>query len=386
MPFLPQCMGAHGVNDMLILCVVCQKYLDKYGYLNCRSASQTHEKDGTTAASQHRRNTGAPSHNKHPPPPPLPPPVIRPNCTDYDIKEALRTLQEAFQLSPTGRLDDATRSTMNKGRCGNSDNLRHLPLNGSTAAAAAAADANDQHKGRMRLKHRRTVFGGGKRKPKNGTKNGRVTRASVSHIEHAIVEDELGGGGSKSTAVSSNGHRQNYHRRRFARSVVFDPEEGLSGNPLRRRMHMLRDIASRIRTSAAASSPRRNSTRAERRLAQRLLTGGDRGSRARRRKRRSVHVAEPTTNQGSEAASEATSSHGLRIRLANDERKPVRWRLLESGISGKIPLAEQKAALELSFRMWSEIIPLKFFENERLDLSLMDIIIAFGRGTSLGYF
>jgi len=58
--------------------------------------------------------------------------------------------------------------------------------------------------------------------------------------------------------------------------------------------------------------------------------------------------------------------------------RPVRWRLLDDGYSAKIPLAEQKSRLELSFRMWSEVTPIKFVEDRQTSILDIDILIAFG--------
>ena len=63
--------------------------------------------------------------------------------------------------------------------------------------------------------------------------------------------------------------------------------------------------------------------------------------------------------------------------------RPVRWRLLDDGFSSKIPLAEQKSRLELSFRMWSEVTPIKFVEDRQTSILNIDILIAFGKRTLL---
>jgi len=63
--------------------------------------------------------------------------------------------------------------------------------------------------------------------------------------------------------------------------------------------------------------------------------------------------------------------------------RPVRWRLLDDGFSSKIPLAEQKSRLELSFRMWSEVTPIKFVEDRQTSILNIDILIAFGKRTHL---
>ena len=60
--------------------------------------------------------------------------------------------------------------------------------------------------------------------------------------------------------------------------------------------------------------------------------------------------------------------------------KVITWRLLTTGLSTRIPLVEQRASIDLAFRMWSEVIPLTFKEDVDSALSSVDIEIAFGKG------
>jgi len=75
----------------------------------------------------------------------------------------------------------------------------------------------------------------------------------------------------------------------------------------------------------------------------------------------------------------ATESGDARVRFQKNGNSPVRWRLLADAVSGKIPLIDQRAILELAFRMWSEVIPLKFHESNGVDVVDMDVIIAFAK-------
>jgi matrix metalloproteinase-21 len=61
----------------------------------------------------------------------------------------------------------------------------------------------------------------------------------------------------------------------------------------------------------------------------------------------------------------------------------IRWRMLRDGFSTRIPVEEQRASLQLAFRMWSEVIPIIFEEDKTGDINRVDIEIAFGRGNSL---
>ncbi|GAB1603961.1 matrix metalloproteinase-21-like [Argonauta hians] len=62
------------------------------------------------------------------------------------------------------------------------------------------------------------------------------------------------------------------------------------------------------------------------------------------------------------------------------KKKLVRWRLLDSGYSNRIPVEEQRATLTLAFRMWNEVIPLNFVEDITSHVKDVDIHIAFGQG------
>ena len=62
------------------------------------------------------------------------------------------------------------------------------------------------------------------------------------------------------------------------------------------------------------------------------------------------------------------------------EKQVVKWRLLDTGYSTRIPVDDQRATIDLAFRMWSEVIPLKFVEETDGDVASVDIEVAFGKG------
>lgn len=77
-----------------------------------------------------------------------------------------------------------------------------------------------------------------------------------------------------------------------------------------------------------------------------------------------------------------TGANGGKIRDGQKFTKhDIRWRLLKTGISTRIPVEEQRASLNMAFRMWSEVIPLKFEEDLSGDIKAVDIEVAFGRGS-----
>ncbi|XP_078421440.1 matrix metalloproteinase-21-like [Cetorhinus maximus] len=69
--------------------------------------------------------------------------------------------------------------------------------------------------------------------------------------------------------------------------------------------------------------------------------------------------------------------------LAFGKRK-LKWRLLSEGYSSQLSVLEQRVAIRLAFRLWSEVTPIDFEEDLRSSVSVMDITLAFGTGHHLG--
>ncbi|CAL4082264.1 unnamed protein product, partial [Meganyctiphanes norvegica] len=62
----------------------------------------------------------------------------------------------------------------------------------------------------------------------------------------------------------------------------------------------------------------------------------------------------------------------------------ITWRLGTAGYSSQLGVGVQRAALGLAFRMWSEVIPNVFYEDQLSPSEHVDIDIGFGRRTHLG--
>ena len=71
------------------------------------------------------------------------------------------------------------------------------------------------------------------------------------------------------------------------------------------------------------------------------------------------------------------------FRRGNGEK--ITWRLLESGLSSKISINDQRHTMALAFRVWSEVIPLVFSERLTGHVDNVDIEIGFGKCT-YGFF
>ncbi|XP_060697972.1 matrix metallopeptidase-21 isoform X3 [Hemiscyllium ocellatum] len=60
------------------------------------------------------------------------------------------------------------------------------------------------------------------------------------------------------------------------------------------------------------------------------------------------------------------------------------WRLMGEGYSNQLSVEEQKHVLRMAFRMWSEVIPLEFEEDNHSPASMVDIKLGFGTGRHMG--
>ncbi|KAM4636956.1 matrix metalloproteinase-21 [Discoglossus pictus] len=65
-------------------------------------------------------------------------------------------------------------------------------------------------------------------------------------------------------------------------------------------------------------------------------------------------------------------------------KKLLKWRMIGEGYSSQLSINEQRYVFRLAFRMWSEVMPLDFEEDNTSPLSQIDIKIGFGRGRHLG--
>ncbi|KAG2463313.1 MMP21 protein, partial [Polypterus senegalus] len=62
----------------------------------------------------------------------------------------------------------------------------------------------------------------------------------------------------------------------------------------------------------------------------------------------------------------------------------LKWRLIGEGYSSQLSIDDQRYVFRLAFRMWSEVSPLLFEEDNTSPLSMIDIRLGFGTGRHLG--
>lgn len=107
-----------------------------------------------------------------------------------------------------------------------------------------------------------------------------------------------------------------------------------------------------------------------------------------------------TTNQG-DGAPKKRSKRFLDLLMSSDKyrkeqeasqnaggkvfsKKLLKWRMIGEGYSNQLSISEQRYVFRLAFRMWSEVMPLDFEEDNTSPLSQIDIKLGFGRGRHLG--
>ena len=311
-----------------------QAYLKKYGYLHCSTARRRRRfiDDGVSVREGGRDDAAA----------------GRRICDETDVREAVRVLQATLRLRPTGRLDHATRQAMSRGRCGNDD------VAVAVAAAATGRDHRDSLLSSRRRTRRRVIRNVGDyfRHHQHHPRHRR--RRNNRRLDEEPVDSLRVDAGGK-IDLSSLPPAPTIAIRGLMENIPSSSDEG------RRRKEMLRQIKSHV--TAELNRPTTARERSVARAVSRLAT-------ARRvRKRRSLRAV--SIDQVFEGPA------GRSTRFPKD--RPVRWRLLDEGYSSKIPLAEQKSRLELSFRMWSEVTPIKFVEDRQTSILDIDIVIAFGK-------
>jgi len=372
--------------------------------------------------------------------------LTRHECSEFEVRVALRRLQRRFDLRPSGRLDEDTKKLMSRGRCGNSDtDLRKQPKTvlrktGSRRRRRRSVDALRVYL-EPEIVERHTDSGERQRRYSDvqrpepemilGQAGNRVRRRRSADDEDQQPELETASQNTGSRArqrinntaerpdlqtvlrlaavrsadsrnatrvpilrraaemTSSLGSRSSAgidHDALHSRLIAGTGHE--PGAALSRRRKMFIEIRKRHRLQIAAEGvpARRNHTDEElEAIRQRIRNGraqraddvDDEVPTSPQRRRRSISVPS-FDDQVNEGPATSTGSDE-RVRFQKNGNSPVRWRLLADGISGKIPLIDQRAILELAFRMWSEVIPLKFHESNSINVVDVDVVIAFAK-------
>lgn len=264
-------------------------------------------------------------------------------CDEVEVQKAIKEYQRTYNLAPTGVLDEETKMLMSTSRCGNKDTEK------------AAMD---------------------KRK-ENATMTTVTTTTSTPPTS------------SSSPTPSANVHLSSGAGRSGPYKTLVPDDSNKSGNGAAQRLW-----------KRSANRVRRDDSSALLRLLKGAVSAKDiRASRhhrhvedyIRRLKRDDPALLRPWTEEDHErakrsiqvwAVGDAQESDARRAAAANEmfNKEVIRWRLLTTGYSTRIPPEDQRATIDLAFRMWSEVIPLRFIEDTTSDINSVDIEVAFGRG------
>ena len=278
-------------------------------------------------------------------------------CDDAEVEDAIREYQSTYNLTATGELNEETKQLMSTSRCGNKDNDlgASIPDNNNNTQNSNPGDSGGRGDGAGRF---RAGTGASPRLRRRAVSN----RVHTDHPSHLLRVLAKSASSAKRAALSRHRRYLQDYLRELSRR---DPDPRLkkdSNSDPQPYVHLLRPWSRKKQ----------------------------------RRARRSIQMTatSPIQQQQLQADEQRQSSF---MGLLVSEHRPgldvfasapsgvfskdvIRWRLLTTGYSTRIPVDDQKATLNLAFRMWSEVIPLRFVEDTTSDINEVDIEVAFGRG------
>ena len=246
----------------------------------------------------------------------------KPRCTQDEARKGYIAMQQYYKLPTTGILDGKTLSLMNRKRCGNRDDGSEKEGGGNETKAHPL-------------------------KPKGSTRVRRWAREAIAHRK-----------------------AENVQKREAARGSI------IMG-------HMLKQANSRKQNSEVRRRQQLDEYIAEYQ------------SDARRRRKRSAAVILPAGRAMADAGADLyeqfvqkRKKRSTMIAIGNSQVEVfskksgecVTWRIPDICYSRRIPGDGQRAIVRLSFRMWSEVIPLCFEEQSGGAVSDVDIQICFAKG------
>ncbi len=361
---------------------ILQKYLEQYGYLQCseggQSAGSSRERSrgssergrasperGGTSPERGRTSTqrGGSSHGRRmglaqsllpsslltEGESPTSPHVVHTQACDFTPQQVARALsryQAAYGLTATGRLDAATLDVMNRKRCGNPDDINDIVLDGMNGAisdrdTSSARSSSERDQSLLHKVVRRSA-----EKLIAAKRKARLLIAERHHLK--IQEAGLNPTPSQPSSLLSQiflfkskrvqPHSQSYVRRKQLLDEYMQAAEVESSTTHQPSNYRLGSFISSKHSSA-------------------------------------VVQVEPTSRR--KRSLPLARSGYQRFNL--DRRDCIRWRLLSEGYSQRLTVRAQRALLQLAFRMWAEVTPLCFIEDNTSPISNIDIPIAFYR-------
>ncbi|RUS90963.1 hypothetical protein EGW08_001267 [Elysia chlorotica] len=310
--------------------------LSKYGYLLCHNSRRKRETGPRVHSRRlHRRPLGdreaEPQTNLWSG---LEEGVGSDGCRKDEIRKAILHYQTTYNLPKTGKLDKETMSLMSTSRCGNKDsadeNIPHAKMREETLVPPVVSEGASQSESSVQ----------------DSSENGAVTTTAATDVK------------SSTEKTSHRLWRRSADPQNSPLLSVLSEKKRYVGRTHKDHRAYLEEFISREKEKHQRSGQDIESV--NKRWRTLLLK---RYTRSERRKR-SVRVKRSPLHRG--------------MLFSN---KVVTWRLLTTGLSTRIPLVDQRASIELAFRMWSEVIPINFKEDNDGHINSVDIEIAFGKGS-----
>ena len=278
---------------------------------------------------------------------PTSPHVVHSQACDFTPQQVARALsryQAAYGLRATGRLDAATLDVMNRKRCGNPDDINPDGMNGansetdtSSARSSSERDQSLLHKVVRRSAEKLIVA---------------KRRARLLIAERHNIKIQEAGSHPATPSQPSSLLSQIF----LSKSKRVQPQ---SQSYLRRKQ-LLAEYMQATETEPSMAQQASN---------HRL------GSFISSKHNSAVVQSEPTIRSRRSLPLESIGYQRFNL----GRRDCIRWRLLSEGYSQRLTVRAQRALLQLAFRMWAEVTPLCFIEDNTSPISNIDIPIAFYR-------
>ncbi|XP_076461306.1 matrix metalloproteinase-21-like [Babylonia areolata] len=289
-------------------------------------------------------------------------------CNDSEVQQAILRYQSTYNLELTGVLDTETRRLMSALRCGNADTEESAILDVERTTASPTTATNDL--------------------PPAGAGNGNGDSGSscVSCSPPSTSSPQSSSSSRHDNSPFSAVRAGDAHRlwKRTANRIRSDDPS-----------HLLRVLKASTKAQARDPARTRHIRHVQNYMAKLAQQREDAAKLLKpwteeehQRAKRSVqvtavgHQPEQAMNLAAMDVSEQRSGFRMEAEpVGMFNRELLRWRLMTSGYSTRMPVDEQRATLDLAFRLWSEVIPLRFVEATDADILDVDIEIAFGRGS-----
>ena len=309
----------------------------QYGYLACNEAQTSDTRSqGRSRSSRTRRQI---SFGSYPAVSEGGDPVVpAQQCThtSQQVSESLRRFQRAYNLPVTGNLDQQTKQKMNLKRCGNAD------LTGANSVLGSdSSERSTLHKRSVdylkRIKRKATLLIEEKRR------------------QRALDALEANAGG----ASESNPNPSSL----LSQLLLSKSKPAKPSQSALRRIQMIKDYQKMFQEESSNSNPNSNLRR---------------GAFISSKHQEAVILDEPSDHHRNKRSEPESSVGQQRFNL--DRRNCIRWRLLSEGYSQRLRVDVQRAIFSTAFRMWAEVTPLCFVEDNTSDITEIDIPMAFGKG------